>query len=89
MFGKKKAENGEAKVKAPKAPKVQKTANMKKLEDLYYAAEEARKHAYAPLQVFRRDSQMKRRYPHRKSRKSRRNPFSALRQGPCPIRQFP
>ena len=53
MFGKKKAENGEAKVKAPKEPKVQKTANMKKLEDLYYAAEEARKHAYAPYSDFR------------------------------------
>ena len=53
MFGKNKAEKGEAKVKAPKAPKVQKTANMKKLEDLYYAAEDARKHAYAPYSDFR------------------------------------
>ncbi|MGX8773953.1 MAG: cytidine deaminase [Bacillota bacterium] len=49
MFGKKnKAEKAEA-----KAPKSQKTANMKKLEDLYYAAEDARKHAYAPYSDFR------------------------------------
>ena len=49
MFGKKdKAEKAEAKVK-----KVQKTSNMKKLEDLYYAAEDARKHAYAPYSDFK------------------------------------
>lgn len=49
MFGKKdKAEKAEAKVK-----KVQKTANMKKLEDLYYAAEDARKNAYAPYSDFK------------------------------------
>lgn len=53
MFGKKdKAVNAAAKVEA-KAAKVQKTANMKKLEDLYYAAEDARKHAYAPYSDFR------------------------------------
>lgn len=49
MFGKKdKAVKDEVKVK-----KLQKTANMKKLEDLYYAAEDARKHAYAPYSDFR------------------------------------
>ena len=49
MFGKKdKAAKAEA-----KAAKVQKTANMKKLEDLYYAAEDARKHAYAPYSDFK------------------------------------
>ena len=53
MFGKKdKAVKAAAKVEA-KAAKVQKTANMKKLEDLYYAAEDARKHAYAPYSDFR------------------------------------
>lgn len=49
MFGKK---NKEEKAEA-KPVKAQKTANMKKLEDLYYAAEEARKHAYAPYSDFR------------------------------------
>ena len=54
MFGKKnKEEKTEAKVKAPKAPKIPKTTNMKKLEDLYYAAEDARKHAYAPYSDFK------------------------------------
>jgi len=49
MFGKKdKAEKAEAKVK-----KVQEAANMKKLEDLYYAAEDARKNAYAPYSDFK------------------------------------
>ena len=49
MFGKKdKAVKDEVKVK-----KSQKTANMKKLEDLYYAAEDARRHAYAPYSDFR------------------------------------
>ncbi len=49
MFGKKnKAEKGET-----RPTKSQKTTNMKKLEDLYYAAEEARKHAYAPYSDFR------------------------------------
>ena len=53
MFGRKdKAEKAAEKVEA-KAAKVQKTANMKKLEDLYYAAEDARKHAYAPYSDFR------------------------------------
>ena len=53
MFGKKdKAEKIEAKA-ATKVAKVQKTANMKKLEDLYYAAEDARKHAYAPYSDFK------------------------------------
>ena len=49
MFGKK---NKDEKAEA-KPIKTQKTANMKKLEDLYYAAEEARKHAYAPYSDFR------------------------------------
>ena len=49
MFGKK---NKDEKADA-KPIKTQKTANMKKLEDLYYAAEEARKHAYAPYSDFR------------------------------------
>ena len=54
MFGKKK--EGKAEGKKPKAEKVAvvpKTTNMKKLEDLYYAAEDARKHAYAPYSDFR------------------------------------
>ena len=34
-------------------PKSQKTPNLKKLEDLYYAAEDARKHAYAPYSDFK------------------------------------
>jgi len=33
--------------------KQQKTVNLKKLEDLYYAAEDARKHAYAPYSDFK------------------------------------
>ena len=51
MFGKKKTET--VNVKEPKEPKPQKAVNMKKLEDLYYAAENARKHAYAPYSDFR------------------------------------
>lgn len=51
MFGKKKTETVE--VKEPKEPKPKKAVNMKKLEDLYYAAEDARKHAYAPYSDFR------------------------------------
>lgn len=51
MFGKKKTET--VNVKEPKEPKPQKAINMKKLEDLYYAAENARKHAYAPYSDFR------------------------------------
>ncbi|GEM_PF-1664611 len=47
MFGKKSKE-----VKA-EAAKASKTANMKKLEDLYYAAEDARKRAYAPYSDFK------------------------------------
>ena len=55
MFGKKdKAEKAEGKkAKAVKVPAIPKTANMKKLEDLYYAAEDARKHAYAPYSDFK------------------------------------
>ena len=34
-------------------PKSQKTPNLKKLEDLYYAAEDARQHAYAPYSDFK------------------------------------
>jgi len=34
-------------------PKSQKTPNLKKLEDLYYAAEDARKNAYAPYSDFK------------------------------------
>lgn len=34
-------------------PKSQKTPNLKKLEDLYYAAEDARKYAYAPYSDFK------------------------------------
>lgn len=34
-------------------PKAQKTPNLKKLEDLYYAAEDARRHAYAPYSDFK------------------------------------
>lgn len=49
MFGKK---NKDEKAEA-KPVKTQKTANMKKLEDLFYAAEEARKHAYAPYSDFK------------------------------------
>ena len=49
MFGKK-SKDEKAEAKPAKTPK---TANMKKLEDLYYAAEEARKHAYAPYSDFR------------------------------------
>ena len=49
MFGKKnKEESAET-----KPAKIQKTTNMKKLEDLYYAAENARKNAYAPYSDFR------------------------------------
>ncbi len=48
MFGKKNKEEQEN-LKA----KTQKTPNMKKLEDLYYAAEDARKHAYAPYSDFK------------------------------------
>lgn len=49
MFGKKnKDESAEL-----KPAKTQKTANLKKLEDLYYAAENARKNAYAPYSDFR------------------------------------
>ncbi len=49
MFGKKnKEESAEL-----KPAKTQKTANLKKLEDLYYAAENARKNAYAPYSDFR------------------------------------
>lgn len=51
MFGKKKTETVD--VKEPKEPKPKKAVNMKKLEDLYYAAEDARKHAYAPYSDFR------------------------------------
>lgn len=51
MFGKKKTET--VNVKEPKEPKPHKAVNMKKLEDLYYAAENARKHAYAPYSDFR------------------------------------
>ena len=52
MFGKKnKAEKVEE--KAAKATKPPKTTNMKKLEDLYYAADDARKHAYAPYSDFK------------------------------------
>ena len=51
MFGKKKTETVE--IKEPKEPKPKKAVNMKKLEDLYYAAEDARKHAYAPYSDFR------------------------------------
>jgi cytidine deaminase len=47
MFGKK-----DKKETAEKKP-VQKTANLKKLEDLYYAAENARKNAYAPYSDFK------------------------------------
>ena len=49
MFGKKnKGDSVEI-----KPVKTQKTANLKKLEDLYYAAENARKNAYAPYSDFR------------------------------------
>ena len=49
MFGKKnKGDSAEI-----KPAKTQKTANLKKLEDLYYAAENARKNAYAPYSDFR------------------------------------
>ena len=51
MIGKKKTETVD--VKEPKEPKPKKAVNMKKLEDLYYAAEDARKHAYAPYSDFR------------------------------------
>ena len=46
MFGK---NNKDDSVK----PKTQKTPNLKKFEDLYYVAEDARKHAYAPYSDFR------------------------------------
>ena len=49
MFGKKNKEDSVEK----KPAKTQKTANLKKLEDLYYAAENARKNAYAPYSDFR------------------------------------
>lgn len=49
MFGKKNKEESAEK----KPTKTQKTANLKKLEDLYYAAENARKNAYAPYSDFR------------------------------------
>ena len=52
MFGKKDKAKKVEKVET-KAAKVQKTANLKKLEDLYYAAEDARKHAYAPYSDFK------------------------------------
>ena len=49
MFGRKnKEESAEM-----KPAKTQKTANLKKLEDLYYAAENARKNAYAPYSDFK------------------------------------
>ncbi len=49
MFGRKnKDESAEM-----KPAKTQKTANLKKLEDLYYAAENARKNAYAPYSDFK------------------------------------
>ena len=49
MFGKKnKEETAET-----KPVRTQKTANLKKLEDLYYAAENARKNAYAPYSDFK------------------------------------
>lgn len=46
MFGKKSKED-------ILKPKSQKTPNLKKLEDLYYAAEDARKYAYAPYSDFK------------------------------------
>ena len=53
MFGKKDKVEKAAEKAEEKAIKAKKTVNMKKLEDLYYAAEDARKHAYAPYSDFR------------------------------------